>query len=149
MLCAETLTTVEHRESFWRSRALTLLCSMCCRGYSLNALVDFPTTDPIEIIKRLMIGSEGTFGFVSQATYNTVPEWPNKVWHVKSLHGGDPPACSASSAKHRERKEHISFRPSKLITAHFLIAAVLGLCGVPGRLLCVCCGVSAAREDSC
>ena len=48
-------------------------------GYSLNALVDFPTSDPIEIIKRLMIGSEGTFGFVSQATYNTVPEWPNKV----------------------------------------------------------------------
>jgi D-lactate dehydrogenase len=41
--------------------------------------VDFPTSDPIEIIKRLMIGSEGTFGFVAQATYNTVPEWPNKV----------------------------------------------------------------------
>lgn len=59
----------------------------CCPGYSLNALVDFPTSDPIEIIKRLMIGSEGTFGFVSRATYNTVPEWPNKVctecrvWH--------------------------------------------------------------------
>lgn len=50
----------------------------CTTGYSLNALVDFPTSDPIEIIKRLMIGSEGTFGFVSQATYNTVPEWPNK-----------------------------------------------------------------------
>lgn len=51
----------------------------CTAGYSLNALVDFPTSDPIEIIKRLMIGSEGTFGFVSRATYNTVPEWPNKV----------------------------------------------------------------------
>ena len=49
-----------------------------CR-YSLNALVDFPVSDPIEIIKRLMIGSEGTLGFVSRATYNTVPEWPNKV----------------------------------------------------------------------
>ncbi len=41
--------------------------------------VDFPLDDPIEIIKRLMIGSEGTLGFVSQATYNTVPEWPHKV----------------------------------------------------------------------
>ncbi|KAK9818314.1 hypothetical protein WJX72_010431 [[Myrmecia] bisecta] len=51
----------------------------CTTGYSLNALVDFPLDDPIEIIKRLMIGSEGTFGFVSQATYNTVPEWPNKA----------------------------------------------------------------------
>lgn len=48
-------------------------------GYSLNALVDFPLDDPIEIIKHLMIGSEGTLGFVSRATYNTVPEWPNKA----------------------------------------------------------------------
>lgn len=51
----------------------------CTTGYSLNALVDFHTDDPIEIIKRVMIGSEGTFGFVSRATYNTVPEWPHKV----------------------------------------------------------------------
>ena len=48
-------------------------------GYSLNALVDFPVSDPIEIIKRLMIGSEGTFGFISRVTYNTVPDWPNKA----------------------------------------------------------------------
>ena len=51
----------------------------CTTGYSLNALVDFPADDSIEIIKRLMVGSEGTLGFVSQATYNTVPEWPHKV----------------------------------------------------------------------
>ena len=38
----------------------------CTTGYSLNALVDFPASDPIEIVKRLMIGSEGTLGFVSQ-----------------------------------------------------------------------------------
>lgn len=48
-------------------------------GYSLNALVDFPVDNPIEIIKHLIIGSEGTLGFVSRATYNTVPEWPNKA----------------------------------------------------------------------
>ena len=41
--------------------------------------VDFHTDDPIEMIKRLMIGSEGTLGFVSQVTYNTVPEWPHKA----------------------------------------------------------------------
>jgi FAD/FMN-containing dehydrogenase len=51
----------------------------CTTGYSLNALVDFPVSDPIEIIKRLMIGSEGTLGFVSRATYNTVPEWKHKA----------------------------------------------------------------------
>ena len=41
-------------------------------GYSLNALVDF--TDPIEILQHLMIGSEGTLGFLSEITYRTVPE---------------------------------------------------------------------------
>jgi len=51
----------------------------CTTGYSLNALVDFPPSDPIEIIKRLMIGSEGTLGFISQATINTVPEYDNKA----------------------------------------------------------------------
>ena len=51
----------------------------CTTGYSLNALVDFPLSDPVEIIKRLLIGSEGTLGFVSQGTYNTVPEWPHKA----------------------------------------------------------------------
>jgi FAD/FMN-containing dehydrogenase len=58
----------------------------CTTGYSLNALVDFPTSDPLEIIKRLMIGSEGTLAFVSRATYNTVPEYNHKVspLHVDS-----------------------------------------------------------------
>ena len=62
----------------------------CTTGYSLNALVDFHVDDPIEMIKRLIIGSEGTFGFVSQATYNTVPEWPDKVcpsFSYKLSHG--------------------------------------------------------------
>lgn len=51
----------------------------CTTGYSLNALVDFPADQPIEIIKHILIGSEGTFAFTSRATYNTVPEWPHKA----------------------------------------------------------------------
>lgn len=46
-------------------------------GYSINALVDFDS--PLEIIKHLMVGSEGTFGFVSRATYHTVPDYKNKA----------------------------------------------------------------------
>ncbi|GLS90456.1 lactate dehydrogenase [Psychromonas marina] len=46
-------------------------------GYSLNALVDY--SDPIEIIKHLMIGSEGTLGFIAEITYNTVIEHPHKA----------------------------------------------------------------------
>jgi D-lactate dehydrogenase len=45
-------------------------------GYSLNALVDF--TDPIDILAHLMIGSEGTLGFLSEITYRTVPEYADK-----------------------------------------------------------------------
>lgn len=46
-------------------------------GYSINSLVDFQ--DPIEIIKHLMIGSEGTLGFISEITFNTVDSLPNKA----------------------------------------------------------------------
>ena len=46
-------------------------------GYSLNALVDFE--DPIDIIKHLMIGSEGTLGFIKDITYKTVPEYKDKA----------------------------------------------------------------------
>ena len=46
-------------------------------GYSLNALVDFE--DPIDILAHLMIGSEGTLGFISRITYKTVAEDPFKA----------------------------------------------------------------------
>ena len=46
-------------------------------GYSLNAMVDYD--DPFDIIEHLMIGSEGTLGFISEITYNTVVEHPFKA----------------------------------------------------------------------
>ncbi|WP_264566142.1 FAD-binding and (Fe-S)-binding domain-containing protein [Flavobacterium sp. N3904] len=39
-------------------------------GYSINALVDYQ--DPIDIIKHLMVGSEGTLAFISNVTFRTV-----------------------------------------------------------------------------
>jgi D-lactate dehydrogenase len=46
-------------------------------GYSLNALVDFD--DPVDILAHLLIGSEGTLGFLSEITYRTVPEYADKA----------------------------------------------------------------------
>jgi D-lactate dehydrogenase len=46
-------------------------------GYSLNALIDF--SDPVDILAHLMIGSEGTLGFISEITYHTVEEHPHKA----------------------------------------------------------------------
>ena len=46
-------------------------------GYALNSLVDFE--DGIEILKHLMIGSEGTLGFLSTITYDSVVDEPCKA----------------------------------------------------------------------
>jgi D-lactate dehydrogenase len=46
-------------------------------GYSLNALVDFE--DPIDMLAHLLIGSEGTLGFISEITFHTVEEHAHKA----------------------------------------------------------------------
>jgi len=46
-------------------------------GYSLNAIIDFE--DPIDVISHLMIGSEGTLGFIKEITFRTVPEYKDKA----------------------------------------------------------------------
>lgn len=43
-------------------------------GYGLNSFVDFD--DPIDIILHLMVGSEGTLGFISEAVFRTIEDLP-------------------------------------------------------------------------
>ncbi len=46
-------------------------------GYAINALIDFD--DPVDILQHLMIGSEGTLGFIAEITYRTVAEHAHKA----------------------------------------------------------------------
>jgi len=64
-------------------------------GYGLNSFLDF--NDPIDILLHLMVGSEGTLGFISEATFRTIPVKPfraSSLIYFKDLES----ACNAVPA---------------------------------------------------
>ena len=67
-------------------------------GYSLNALVDFE--DPVDILQHLMIGSEGTLGFIAEITLRTVPDYSFKATGLM-LFEDMQAACRAASCLSR------------------------------------------------
>lgn len=62
-------------------------------GYSINALIDFE--DPIEIIKHLMVGSEGTLAFISNVTLKTIVDEKHKSCALLIFHSIQD-ACNAT-----------------------------------------------------
>ncbi|WP_018479451.1 FAD-binding and (Fe-S)-binding domain-containing protein [Pontibacter roseus] len=45
-------------------------------GYSVNAFIDYE--HPLDIMAHLLIGAEGTLGFIAEAVLQTVPDYPSK-----------------------------------------------------------------------
>ena len=64
-------------------------------GYSLNALVDF--TDPIDILAHLMIGSEGTLGFIER----------DHLSHRAGIHGQGQRADPVRRSRNRVPRRHV------------------------------------------
>ena len=54
-------------------------------GYGLNALVDY--SHPLDIMAHLLIGAEGTLGFIAGATLLTLPDKPFKATSVLYFSG--------------------------------------------------------------
>ncbi|MCU0447991.1 MAG: FAD-binding oxidoreductase [Microscillaceae bacterium] len=46
-------------------------------GYALNSLVDFDR--PLDIMAHLLIGAEGTLGFIAEGVLHTIPDKPHKA----------------------------------------------------------------------
>jgi D-lactate dehydrogenase len=46
-------------------------------GYGINSYIDF--SDGIDIIKHLIVGAEGTLAFISNVTFNTIIDLPEKA----------------------------------------------------------------------
>lgn len=46
-------------------------------GYALNSFLDH--THPLDILSHLLIGAEGTLGFISEAVMETIPDYPCKA----------------------------------------------------------------------
>lgn len=64
-------------------------------GYAINSLIDHQ--DPVDILLHLMIGSEGTLGFISNITYQTVPDYQHKASALFSFASAKQ-ACLAVTA---------------------------------------------------
>ncbi|MBI3258598.1 MAG: FAD-binding oxidoreductase, partial [Ignavibacteriae bacterium] len=61
-------------------------------GYSINAFLD--EEKPADILGRLMVGSEGTLGFIAEAIFRTIPDNPCKstgMLYFPTVHA----ACNA------------------------------------------------------
>jgi D-lactate dehydrogenase len=93
-------------------------------GYAINALVDFD--DPLDILLHLMIGSEGTLGFISNITYHTVPDYQHKASALYSFASAEQ-ACRLVTALNSSPVEAVELMDQRAINS------VQGKAGLPDR----------------
>lgn len=64
-------------------------------GYALNALVDFD--DDIDVLQHLIVGSEGTLGFIAEVTLATIADHPAKA--AAMVYFADPVTASEAACR--------------------------------------------------
>jgi len=107
-------------------------------GYGMNSFLDY--SDPVDLILHLMVGSEGTLGFVSEATFSTIPVKPfraSSLIYFKDLES----ACNAVPLL-REAK-----LPAIEIMDREALRSVEGNAGIPDYIRELNKGVTALLID--
>ncbi|GAB2506230.1 FAD-binding and (Fe-S)-binding domain-containing protein [Microbulbifer agarilyticus] len=93
-------------------------------GYGLRSLLDF--NDPIDMIAHLMIGSEGTLGFISEVTHNTIKKEPFKASAFLVF----PDIATAGKAVTRFKNNQTPVTAAEMID-YYSLQAVAHMQGVP------------------
>jgi D-lactate dehydrogenase len=75
-------------------------------GYGLNAFLDYE--HPLDILAHLLIGAEGTLGFIAEAVLETLPDLPHKITGM--LYFKNPElACNSIEALTKAGAEALEF----------------------------------------
>ena len=113
-------------------------------GYGLQALIDY--SSPAQILAHLMVGSEGTLGFIADVTLNTVPLRPHRASALLSFDTLES-ACGLS-----ETLRNLDFSAVELFD-YAAVQAIVGHPGVPGFLQSMnrdgaCLLIQAQQDDA-
>ncbi len=113
-------------------RADTELCERIRRkfsiknttGYRLCALLD--ADEPMEIFRRLLVGSEGTLGFIAEAVFDTIPT-PKRTtvsWvHFASIDAATAPVTALVEAG--ARAVELMVAPALMVASHSIAGTPL------------------------
>jgi len=83
-------------------------------GYAMNAFLDYH--DPIDVLTHLLIGSEGTLGFIAEITYKTVKESAYKS-NVMVFFESVEAACEAVQALEKSSAKAVELMDTQALNS--------------------------------